>query len=104
MCFQPTTITGDSPVVISDLIPGQYTVEIAIADSTEINDTIVKIITVPDNDKPLIINSTVDKVITETEICTSTMFALPTNRPGSESTLHLILYMCMCVHTVAMHT
>ena len=52
---QPITIKGDSPVIVSDLIAGQYTIEMTIADSTEINDTIVEIITVSDNDKPSIV-------------------------------------------------
>ena len=66
--FQPITITGDSPIVVSDLIAGQYTIEMSIADSTEINDTIVEIISVSDNKS---INSTVVKMITESNKCTS---------------------------------
>ena len=73
--FQPITITGDSPIVVSDLIAGQYTIEITIADSTEINDTIVETIIVSDNDK--FFNSTVVKTITESNKCTSS----PTNGP-----------------------
>ena len=52
---QPITIIGDSPIIVSDLIAGQYTIEMAIADSTEIDDTILEIITVSDNDKPSIV-------------------------------------------------
>ena len=52
----------------------------AIADSTEINDTIVEMITVSDNDKP--VNSTVIKIITESNKCAT----LPTNGPTCEST------------------
>ena len=37
---QPITIIGDSPIIISNLIDGQYTIEMAIADSTEINDNL----------------------------------------------------------------
>ena len=86
--FQPITITGDSPIVVSDLITGQYTIEITIADSTEINDTIVEMITVSDNNKS--INSTVVKIITESNKCTSS----PTNGPDSAST-----YVCIYVRT-----
>ena len=42
---------GDSPVVVSDLVAGQYIVEMATADTTEINDAIVETITVSGNDK-----------------------------------------------------
>ena len=75
---QPITIIGDSPIIVSDLIAGQYTIEMAIADSTEINDTIVEIITVSDNDK--FVNSTIFKMIEESDICTSAS----TNDPISE--------------------
>ena len=86
--FQSITITGDSPIVVSDLIAGQYTVEITIADSTEINDTIIEMITVLDNDKS--ISSTAVKIITESDKCTSS----PTNGPVSAS-----MYVDMYVRT-----
>ena len=63
---------GDSPVVVSDLVAGQYIVEMAIADTTEINDAIVETITVSGNDKPSISSTTV-KMITPTDTCTTTM-------------------------------
>ena len=78
-CFQPIAIIGDSPIIISNLIAGQYTIEMTIADITEINDTIVEMITLSDNDKP--INSTVIKTITESNKCAT----LPTNGPTCES-------------------
>ena len=84
---QPITITGDSPIIVSNLIAGQYTIEMAIADSTEINDTIVEIITVSDNDKPInstTVNSTTVDMITSTS--TVTMFVTPTNAPVNGST------------------
>ena len=90
-CFQPITITGDSPIIVSDLIAGQYTIEMAIADSTEINDTIVEMISVSDN-KP--INSTVVKMITESNKCTSAS----TNGPISES-----MYVYSYVYTMVFH-
>ena len=74
-CCQPITVIGDSPVIISDLVAGQYIVEMGIADTTEINDTIVETITVSGNDKPSInkssINSSNEKMITPTDISTS---------------------------------
>ena len=82
-CSQPTTVIGDSPVTISDLVDGQYIVEMAIADATDINDTIVEIITVSDNDIP--INSTIVKMITASNKCTSALFVTPTNGPSGES-------------------
>ena len=77
-CFQPITIIGDSPIIVSNLIGGQYTIEMEIADSTEINDTIVEMILVSDN---IPINSTVVKMITESNKCTSAS----TKGPTSES-------------------
>ena len=71
-CCQPITVIGDSPVVISDLVAGQYIVEMAIADTTEINDTIVETVTVSGKNKPSISSTTV-KMITPTDIYTSTM-------------------------------
>ena len=79
---QPITIIGDSPIIVSNLITGQYTIEMAIADSIEINNTIVEIITVSDNDKP--INSTTVDMITSTS--TVTMFVIPTNASVNGST------------------
>ena len=78
--FQPITIIGDSPIIVSNLIAGQYTIEMTIADTAEINDTIVEIITVSDNDK--LVNSTIIKMITESNKCAT----LPTNGPTCEST------------------
>ena len=105
MYFQPITIIGDSPIIISSLIAGQYTIEMAIADSTEINDTIVEIITVSDNDKP--VNSTVIKTIAESNKCAT----LPTNGPICESTyvacnvvcvyMYVPTYIIMCYTPVA---
>ena len=90
-CFQPITIIGDSPIVVSNLIAGEYTIEMAIADSTEINDTIVEMISVSDNKS---INSTVVKMITESNKCTSTS----TNGPISES-----MYVYSYVYTMVFH-
>ena len=87
--FQPITIIGDSPIVVSDLIAGQYTIEMAIADSTEVNDTIAEIISVSDNK---LINSTVVKMITESNKCTS----VSTNGPISES-------MYVCTYIIMFH-
>ena len=82
-CRQPITVIGDSPVVISDLVAGQYIVEMAIADTTEINDTIVEMITVFGNDKPSI-SSTITKMITPTNTCTTMhMVVASTNELGS---------------------
>ena len=78
-CYQPITVIGDSPVVVSDLVVGQYIVEMAIADTTE-SDTIVDIITVSNSDIP--INNTIVKMITASDIiCAS---ATPTKRSSSE--------------------
>ena len=86
---QPITIIGDSPIIVSNLIAGQYTIEMAIADSTEINDTIVEIIIVSDNDK--LVNSTIFKMIEESDICTSAY----TNDPISEGMyVHVHTYVC----------
>ena len=73
---QPITIIGDSPIIVSNLIAGQYTIEMKIADCTEINNTIVEIITVSDNDKP--VNSTIVNMIT-TSTSTVSMSVAPTN-------------------------
>ena len=73
---QPITIIGDSPIIVSNLIAEQYTVEMAIADSIEINDTIVEIISVSDNDKP--VNSTIVDILT-TSTSTVPMSVTPTN-------------------------
>ncbi|XP_065884884.1 uncharacterized protein [Dysidea avara] len=46
---QPVTIVGDSPLVISNLIGGDYTIEVAVMDSNNIsdgNDEIVEMVTV----------------------------------------------------------
>ena len=91
-CFQPIAIIGDSPIIVSNLIAGQYTIEMSIADSTEINDTIVEIISVSDNDKPInstTVNSTIVDMIT-TSTSTVTTFVSPTNMPVNEST-----YVCI---------
>ena len=77
-CCQPITVIGDSPVVVSDLVAGQYIVEIGIPDTAEINDTIVETITVSNDDKPSINSTTNDKMITQTDISTSTMFLITT--------------------------
>ena len=90
---QPITIIGDSPIIVSNLIAGQYTIEMAIADSTEINDTIVEIITVSDNDKPInstTVNSIIVDMITSTS--TVTVFVSPTNVPVNGS-------MCVYMYT-----
>ena len=87
-CFQPITIIGDSPIIVSNLIAEQYTIEMAIANSTEINDTIVEMISVSDNKS---INSTVVKMITESNKCTSAS----TNGPINEST-----YVCSYIYIV----
>ena len=81
---QPITVIGDSPVVISDLAAGQYIVEMAIADTTEINDTIVETITVSGNNKPSISSATV-KMIATTDTCITTthIVAAPTNELSS---------------------
>ena len=92
---QPITIIGDSPIIVSNLIAGQYTIEMAIADSTEINDTIIEIISVSDNDKP-INSTTVDSTIVDmitTSTSTVTTFVSPTNMPVNES-------MCAYIHTI----
>ena len=73
---QPITISGDSPIIVSNLIAGQYTIEMAIVDSTEISDTIVEIITVSYNGKP--VNSTIVNMIT-TSTSTVAMSVAPTN-------------------------
>ena len=89
---RPITITGDSPIVVTDLIAGQYTIEITIADSTEINDTIVEMITVPDNNgliSSAVVNSTIIDMITTS---TSNTFVSPTNMPVNGST-----YVYVCV-------
>ena len=86
---RPITITGDSPIVVSDLIAGQYIIEMKIADSTEINDTIVEMITVSDNNRLIssaIVNS--DMITTST----SNIFVSPTNMPVNGST-----YVYVCV-------
>ena len=70
-CHQPITVIGDSPVVVSDLVAGQYIVEMAITDTTGINDTIVETITVSDVDKSYSMTNV--KMITPTDTCTSTM-------------------------------
>ena len=74
--------------ILRDTYTGQYTIEITIADSTEINDTIVEMITVLDNDKS--INTTAVKIIMESDKCTSS----PTNGPVSAS-----MYVDMYVRT-----
>ena len=86
-CCQPITVIGDSPVVVSDLVAGQYIVEMGIADTTEINDTIVETITVSGNDKPSI-NSTNDKMITPTDISTSMTTAV-VKMITETSTIHM---------------
>ena len=96
--FQPITIIGDSPIIVSNLIAGQYTIEMTIADTAEINDTIVEIITVSDNSKS--INSTIIKMITESNKCAT----LPTNGPTCESTyvtypLTYVACNVVCVYT-----
>ena len=82
-CSQPITVIGDSPVIVSGLVDGHYIVEMAIADTTQFNNTIVEVITVSDNDIP--INSTIVKMITASNKCTSAMFVTSTNGPSSES-------------------
>ena len=77
-CCQPITMIGDSPVVVSDLVAGQYIVEMAIADTTE-SDTIGDIITVSYSNIP--INNTIARRITAPDICTS---VTPTKRSSSE--------------------
>ena len=86
---QPITIIGDSPIIVSDLIAGQYTIEMKIADSAEINDTIVELITVSDKDKSISSNSTrtiVDMITTS--MSNVTIFVSPTNMQST--------YVCMC--------
>ena len=97
-CYQPITVIGDSPIVVTNLVAGKYTVEMAVADATNINDTIVEIITVSDNDIP--INSTIVKMITASDKCTSAMFVTPTNGPSSESMYvysHMLCYLCIFI-------
>ena len=83
-CCQPITVIGNSPVVVSDLFAGQYIVEMAIADTREINDTIVETVTVSGNNKLSISSATV-KMIATTDRCTTTMHmvAAPTNELSS---------------------
>ena len=83
ICSQPITMVGDSPVTISDLVAGQYAVEMAIADNTNINDTIIEIITVSGNDIP--INSTTVQMITASNAYTSTMVVTHTGELSSKS-------------------
>ena len=84
---QPITVIGDSPVVISDLVTGQYIVEMAIADTTVINYTIVETITVSATNKPSISSTTVKMITATTQTSTMHMAATPanTNEPSSES-------------------
>ena len=82
-CPQPITVIGDSPVTVSDLVAGQYTVEMAIADATDINDTITEIITVSGND--ISINSTTVQMITASNAYTSTMVVTHTGELSSKS-------------------
>ena len=82
-CSQPIVVVGDSPVTVADLVAGQYTVEMAIADKTDINDTIVEIITVSNNDIP--INSTTVQMITASNTYTSTMLVTHTGELSSKS-------------------
>ena len=84
---QPITVIGDSPVVVSDLAAGQYIVEMAIGDTTEINDTIVETITVSGNDIPSISSTTVKMITVTTQTSTMHMAATPANanEPSSES-------------------
>ena len=86
-CYQPITVIGDSPVVVSDLVTGKYIVEMAIADTTEINYTIVETITVSANDKPSISSTTVKMITATTQTSTMHMAVTPTNanEPSSES-------------------
>ena len=83
ICSQPIAVVGDSPVTVSDLVDGQYVVEMAIADNTDINDTITEIITVSDNDIP--INSTTVQMITASNAYTSTMVVTHTGELSSKS-------------------
>ena len=92
-CRQPITVIGDSPVVVSDLVTGQYIVEMTIADTTEINDTIVETITVSGNDKPSMSN-TIVKMITATDICSNTMALTTTTiikMTTETSTIHMLV-------------
>ena len=92
---QPITITGDSPIIVSDLIAGQYTIEMKIADSAEINDTVVEIITVSDKDKSIssiVVNSTIVDMIT-TSTSNVTIFVSPTNMQST----YICMY-CIYVH------
>ena len=94
---QPITIIGDSPIIVSNLIAGQYTIEMSIADGTEINDTIVEIITVSDNDKPInstTVNSTTVNSTIVDMISTVTAFVSSTNAPVNGS---------MCVYIAMYH-
>ena len=91
-CFKPITVVGDSPIAVSDLITGQYTVKMSIANATGVNNTIVEIITVSGNDNP--INSTIVKTVTASDICTSAEVVTPTNGLSSES---------MFVYTVGLY-
>ena len=75
-CHQPITVIGVSPVVVSDLVAGQYIIEMAIADTTGINDTIVETITVSRNDA---------SSINSTETNTIHKAVTPTNELSSES-------------------
>ena len=84
-CCQPITVIGDSPVVVSDLVAGQYIVEMAIADTTEISDTIVETITVSGDDKSSI-SSTNVKMITPTDTCTTTMHMVAASTNDFSST------------------
>jgi len=73
--LQPITIVGDSPIIVTNLITGQYKIELSIADTTEANDTIVGMITMSDDDNGPI-NRTVVKMINK---CTSASTNDPTN-------------------------
>ena len=102
-CYQPITVVGDSPIVVTNLVAGKYTVEMVIADTANINDTIVEIITVSDNDIPII--STIVKMITASDKCTSAMFVTPTNGPSSESMYvysHMLCYPCIFIVHICM--
>ena len=82
-CPQPTAVVGDSPITVSHLDTGEYAIEMAIADATDINDTITEIITVSDNDIP--INSTTVQMITASNAYTSTMVVTHTGELSSKS-------------------
>ena len=82
-CSRPITMIGYSPVTVSGLVAGQYAVEMAIADNTDINDTITEIITVSDNDIP--IKSTKVQMITASNAYTSTMVVTHTGELSSKS-------------------